>query len=379
MQILVTGASGFIGSFIVEKAINNYNVTMNGNISGRFYAQTLSELNLDNVNFSGYSAYFGATTNTSVKTCNIYNKVTPNAECFRSYNCDYNMRGTNPATFKVYAYEASLYNYSNNQKQKSKVTFYTSGAWNYGGNDTSISAEYFGADTDDAAYGIFLDQNCTKPYNDAEASATNSSWSRSNYVYAKSLTFEEVAEVSDVDYVVVNDALPTVTVTNKRTGEPLDTSLYELSYSVEDTSTAGVATVTVIGKGKFEGSNIVKKFVILPKAMTAEITNRRKAGNNAKATLSGEWYLPKNATNIKAGIARLSTDDTNVTKYDVYNNGVKKASALKTTSGKYSFSLLMNSTHANQNLYAVTYVTYEIDGVPFVSLSKAFTSYPNPV
>ena len=159
----------------------------------------------------------------------------------------------------------------------------------------------------------------------------------------------------------------------------MDTSLYELSYSVEDTSTAGVATVTVIGKGKFEGSNIVKKFVILPKAMTAEITNRRKIGNNAKVVLSSEWYLPKNATNIKAGIARLSTDDTNVTKYDVYNNGIKKASTLKTTSGKYSFSLLMNSTHANQNLYAVTYVTYEIDGKEFISLSNVFTSYANLV
>ena len=108
----------------------------------------------------------------------------------------------------------------------------------------------------------------------------------------------------------------------------------------------------------------------LSRDMKASITNRRKTGTNAKATLSGEWYLPKNATNIKAGIARLSTDDTNITKYDVYNNGVKKASALKTTSGKYSFSLTLNSTHANQNLYAVTYVTYEIDGVPYVSISK---------
>ena len=138
------------------------------------------------------------------------------------------------------------------------------------------------------------------------------------------------------------------------------------------------STVTVEGAGSYTGK-VQKDYIVLDRKAVSSVANRRRAVHNAKANLSGEWYLPKNATNIKAGIARLSTDDTNVTKYDVYNNGVKKASSLKTTSGKYSFSVVLNSTHANQNLYAVTYVTYEIDGVPFVSLSNVFTSYPNPV
>ena len=70
------------------------------------------------------------------------------------------------------------------------------------------------------------------------------------------------------------------------------------------------------------------------------------------------------------------------TKYDgkiIYRYGVKKFSTLKTTSGKYSFSLLMNSTHAIQNLYTITCVTYEVDGKKLASLSTVFTSYPNPV
>ena len=183
--------------------------------------------------------------------------------------------------------------------------------------------------------------------------------------------------VSDIsDYVHTGSAIePDVTV---KYGDNILTKGVDYKVTYTDNVELGIAGVTLTGMGEY-GGTITKNFAILPREMKVSITNRRKAGNNAKATLSGEWYLPKNATNIKAGIARLSTDDTGVTKYDVYNNGVKKASALKTTSGKYSFSLLMNSTHANQNLYAVTYVTYEIDGVPFVSLSKAFTSYPNPV
>ena len=169
--------------------------------------------------------------------------------------------------------------------------------------------------------------------------------------------------------------MPTVTVTDTATNTVLE---LDKDYTVEysgDTTNAGTATVTITAKdgSTYIGSKSVK-FAVLPREMKASITNRRKTGTNAKATLSGEWYLPKNATNIKAGIARLSTDDTNITKYDVYNNGVKKASTLKTTSGKYSFSLLMNSTHANQNLYAVTYVTYEIDGVSYVSISDMDSS-----
>ena len=175
--------------------------------------------------------------------------------------------------------------------------------------------------------------------------------------------FDEISIIHEDDVFVNNtEGTPEVTVTDHQTGAIL-TAGTDYTLEIAD------GTVKITGIGTYTGE-IQKPFAVLSREMKASITNRRKAGNNAKATLSGEWYLPKNATNIKAGIARLSTDDTNATKYDVYNNGVKKASALKTTSGKYSFSLLMNSTHANQNLYAVTYVTYEIDGVPYVSISK---------
>ena len=197
------------------------------------------------------------------------------------------------------------------------------------------------------------------------------------YTDTKTVPFPDLADVANitVDGIVMGDDMPTVTVTDIATNTVLE---LDKDYTVEysgDTTNAGTATVTITAKdgSTYIGSKSVK-FAVLPREMKASITNRRKTGTNAKATLSGEWYLPKNATNIKAGIARLSTDDTNITKYDVYNNGVKKASALKTTSGKYSFSLTMNSTHANQNLYAVTYVTYEIDDVSYVSISDMDSS-----
>ncbi len=197
------------------------------------------------------------------------------------------------------------------------------------------------------------------------------------YIETAEVSFPDLAEVAKiaVDDIVINQDMPTVTVTDTATNTVLE---LDKDYTVEysgDTTMAGTATVTITAKdgSTYIGSKSVK-FAVLPREMKASITNRRKAGSNAKATLSGEWYLPKNATNIKAGIARLSTDDTNITKYDVYNNGVKKASALKTTSGKYSFSLTLNSTHANQNLYAVTYVTYEIDDVSYVSISDMDSS-----
>jgi len=197
------------------------------------------------------------------------------------------------------------------------------------------------------------------------------------YTETKTVPFPDLADVADVavDDIVINQDMPTVTVTDTATNTVLE---LDKDYTVEysgDTTNAGTATVTITAKdgSTYIGSKSVK-FAVLPREMKASITNRRKIGNNAKVVLSSEWYLPKNATNIKAGIARLSTDDTNITKYDVYNNGVKKASALKTTSGKYSFSLTLNSTHANQNLYAVTYVTYEIDDVSYVSISDMDSS-----
>ncbi len=178
------------------------------------------------------------------------------------------------------------------------------------------------------------------------------------YIETTTVSFPNLADVADVavddivinqdmvDDIVINQDMPTVTVTDTATNTVLE---LDKDYTVEysgDTTNAGTATVTITAKdgSTYIGSKSVK-FAVLPREMKASITNRRKAGSNAKATLSGEWYLPKNATNIKAGIARL-----------------------------YSFSLLMNSTHANQNLYAVTYVTYEIDGVPYVSISDMDSS-----
>ena len=175
------------------------------------------------------------------------------------------------------------------------------------------------------------------------------------------------------DDVFVNSTTttPEVFVADCRTGAVLTEGTDYILEIADD-------TVTITGKGSYTG-RVQKDYIVLDRKTVSSVANRRKAGNNAKATLSGEWYLPKNATNIKAGIARISTDDTNVTNYDVYKKGVKKSCTLKTTSGKYSFSLLMNSTHANQNLYAVTYVTYEIDGKKLTSISKVFASYSNPV
>ena len=185
--------------------------------------------------------------------------------------------------------------------------------------------------------------------------------------------FDEFVIIHEDDvFVNSTDSEPEITVTDCHTGAVL-TENTDYTITVNDDS-----TVTITGKGSYTGE-VQKNYIVLTREMVSSVANRRKAGINAKASLSGEWYLPKNATNIKAGIARISTDDTNVTNYDVYKKGVKKSCTLKTTSGKYSFSLLMNSTHANQNLYAVTYVTYEIDGKKLTSISKVFASYSNPV
>jgi len=184
--------------------------------------------------------------------------------------------------------------------------------------------------------------------------------------------FDEFVIIHEDDvFVNSTTTTPEVFVADCRTGAVLTEGTDYILEIADD-------TVTITGKGSYTG-RVQKDYIVLDRKTVSSVANRRKAGVNAKASLSGEWYLPKNATNIKAGIARISTDDTNVTNYDVYKKGVKKSCALKTTSGKYSFSLLMNSTNAKQNLYVITYVTYEIDGKKLTSISKVFASYSNPV
>ena len=233
-------------------------------------------------------------------------------------------------------------------------------------------------ETDTVEYGKTPEYNGETPTKEGNAqySYTFSGWDNEPTAVTGDVTytaeFDEFVIIHEDDvFVNSTTTTPEVFVADCRTGAVLTEGTDYILEIADD-------TVTITGKGSYTG-RVQKDYIVLDRKTVSSVANRRKAGNNAKANLSGEWYLPKNATNIKAGIARLSTDDTNVTKYDVYNNGVKKASALKTTSGKYSFSLLMNSTHANQNLYAVTYVTYEIDGKKLTSISKVFASYSNPV
>ncbi len=185
--------------------------------------------------------------------------------------------------------------------------------------------------------------------------------------------FDEFVIIHEDDvFVNSTTGTPEVFVTDCRTADLL-TEGTDYTVTINNDS-----TVTVEGAGSYTG-RVQKDYIVLDRKAVSSVANRRRAVHNAKANLSGEWYLPKNATNIKAGIARISTDDTNVINYNIYRYGVKKFSTLKTTSGKYSFSLLMNSTHAIQNLYTITCVTYEVDGKKLASLSTVFTSYPNPV
>ena len=82
--------------------------------------------------------------------------------------------------------------------------------------------------------------------------------------------------------------------------------------------------------------------------------------------------MPEGAEITESGIARLYTDKADSTipsKYDVYSNGTKKDSKVKALNTKYTYALLMNSTNAAKNLYAVTYVTYTLDGKTFTSIS----------
>ena len=211
----------------------------------------------------------------------------------------------------------------------------------------------------------------------AQYSYTFSNWDKEITAVTGDVTytalFDEFVIIHDDDvFVNSTTGTPEVFVTDCRTADLL-TEGTDYTVTINNDS-----TVTVEGAGSYTG-RVQKDYIVLDRKAVSSVANRRRAVHNAKANLSGEWYLPKNATNIKAGIARISTDDTNVINYNIYRYGVKKFSTLKTTSGKYSFSLLMNSTHATQNLYTITCVTYEVDGKKLASLSTVFTSYPNPV
>ena len=117
--------------------------------------------------------------------------------------------------------------------------------------------------------------------------------------------------------------------------------------------------------------------MVLKKALTSTVSARRKTGPYAKATLSGTWSLPAGATNIKGGIARVYTNgDENFTKYDIYNNGIKKVATIKTINAKYSFCLTMNSVDTGLDMYSVTYVTFTFDGETFTSISDEIAYCP---
>ena len=173
------------------------------------------------------------------------------------------------------------------------------------------------------------------------------------------------------DDVLINSTTsnPEAYVTNPKTG-------ILLTENTDYTFTINEDTVTIKGIGSYSGE-VTKPFVILDKAATSDISARKKVGKNTKVTLTGTWNIPKDAQNIKGGIARLSTNDTGITKYDVYNNGVYKTSAITSPNAKYSYSLTMNSANAAKNLFAVTYVTYEIDSKQFVSISDVAESIVN--
>ena len=200
------------------------------------------------------------------------------------------------------------------------------------------------------------------------------------YIETAKVSFPDLADVAEiaVDYIIAGDDMPTVTVNDTTTNTilELDTD-YTVSYS-GDTTKPGTATVTITAKdGSTYIGSVTKEFVVLGKAMTSTISERKKVGKNTKVTLTGTWNIPKDAQNIKGGIARLSTNDTGITKYDVYNNGVYKTSAITSPNAKYSYSLTMNSANASKNLFAVTYVTYEIDDKQFVSISDVAESIVN--
>ena len=61
--------------------------------------------------------------------------------------------------------------------------------------------------------------------------------------------------------------------------------------------------------------------------------------------------------------------DENFTKYDIYNNGIKKVATIKTINAKYSFCLTMNSVDTGLDMYSVTYVTFTFDCETFTSIS----------
>ena len=234
------------------------------------------------------------------------------------------------------------------------------------------------ATTDTVDYGTIptAPENPTKS-SDGIYTYTFSDWDKEITAVTGDVTytaqFDEFVIIHDDDvFVNSTTTTPEVFVTDCRTADLL-TEGTDYTVTINNDS-----TVTVEGAGSYTG-RVQKDYIVLDRKAVSSVANRRRAVHNAKANLSGEWYLPKNATNIKAGIARISTDDTNVINYNIYRYGVKKFSTLKTTSGKYSFSLLMNSTHAIQNLYTITCVTYEVDGKKLASLSTVFTSYPNPV
>ena len=184
--------------------------------------------------------------------------------------------------------------------------------------------------------------------------------------------FKKLAIIHEDDiFVNSTDGNPEVIVIDCRTGSVL-TADTDYTLDIAD------GTVTITGKGSYTGE-VEKPFVQLSKALTIDV-KRQKVGKNVKATLTGSWLVPSNATVIESGIARVHVSEEqaeNITKEYVYENGIKKSTSIPLKNAKITYSLSMNQTAAAKNICAVTYVKYKIGDDIFTSISD-ITEKPQP-
>ncbi len=126
---------------------------------------------------------------------------------------------------------------------------------------------------------------------------------------------------------------PTITLTDKKTGEILSEDNYELSYG--ENLHVGKATVVITGKGNYTGT-IKKTFTIEPKVLTAE------EYQNLKVMLDGseEREFPYVKGGVKPVVTAAYGDDiltgkTTWKNADKVTEDGKMASAILTFSGDY--------------------------------------------